>query len=345
VNEIYVFGQQTTAGRGGEVAAEIVGTVSGLRIPYYAVVDFNGFRQLVDDLGGVRVLVERAFTDHAFPTSDDGVRTVSFAAGWQWLSGEEALRFARSRHGGNGEGSDFARARRQQKVLLALKDRILSSRVLLNPITVNALVTRFQGSVTTNLEPWELVTLYRLSQRINTERIVRASLDTTPGGLLVEATGVDGAYLLQPRGGSYAAVQERAAQLFDDTPTSLEPTRVEVLNGTDVAGLAADVAAKLERTGFTVVGVRNAEQRPVADTVIYDLTNGGKPTSLAALRVMFDADVARRIPPWLLPSAETLDPRAAAFTGPTLQSAADFVIIIGTDHRGALTSSRPGADG
>lgn len=344
VNEAYSIGQTQMNEQGGEFAAKTIGTVLGIQIPYYAVVDFNGFKKVIDELGGVSVTIERSFTDRSFPTLDEKVRTVSFSAGWQWLDGERALEFARSRHGDNNEGSDFARSKRQQKVLLVIKDRILSSQTLLNPFTINSLASNLGNNLKTNVEPWEIITLYGLSDKINAERIVRASLDSAPGGFLTEAIGENGAYLLQPKGGDFGQIQRLAQNIFTEPEAALEPARIEVQNGTSMPGLAASAAEKLERLGFTVTGIRNADNRPIAETTVYDLTNGAKPSSLATVRVLFNAKVSSGVPDWLSPSAAAIDPDIGELPPPPKpQTNTDFIIIIGTDSATAITSSRPQA--
>src|SRR3989338_2758391 len=342
INEAYSIGETQMNEQGGTFAAQTFSTVLGIKIPYYAVIDFNGFKKVIDELSCVYVMIERSFTDRSFPTMDEKVQTVSFTAGWQWLAGERALQFARSRHGDNNEGSDFARAKRQQKVLLAIKDRIFSSKVLLNPLTLNRLAEGLGENLQTNMEPWEIITLYSLTSKINAERIVRTSLDANPEGLLVPVIGENGAYLLQPKGGDFGLMQRLAQNIFSEPEAALEPARIEVQNGTTLPGLAAEAAEKLERLGFTVTNVRNAENRPVNETTVYDLTNGAKPSSLATVRVLFNAKVASAVPSWLAPSAATIDPVVGELpAAPTPQGNADFIIIIGADSATAVTSSRP----
>ena len=80
----------------------------------------------IDAIGGVDIQVEQTFTDWQYPTWDDKWMTVSFQKGKQPMDGQTALVFARSRHGNNGEGSDFARSKRQQLVILAAQEKLFS---------------------------------------------------------------------------------------------------------------------------------------------------------------------------------------------------------------------------
>ncbi len=342
INEAYTQGELANPGHGGEYATSAIGSIVGVNIPYYVVIDFRGFKQMIDEVGGVQINVERSFTDTTFPTDDDkGVHTVSFTAGWQWMNGEQALEYARSRHGNNGEGSDFARARRQQIMLLALKNRMLSGNVLLNPVTVNNLAAELASNISTNLEPWQIWRLYTLGKNITPEHVVRVTPDDSPGGLLVDGVSSIGAFILKPRTGNFNELQQLTQGVFTGTELVQDPPRIEIQNGTTVPGLANKVADDLTRQGYRIVAVTNAPDRTSTQTLIYDFTNGNRPMSLAALSLALNhAKVADGVPAWLLPTATSLDPNAAKFsTPPEPASNADFLIILGTDQSSAFTSS------
>ena len=99
---------------------------SGIGINYFVGVDFDAFKQAVDAVGGINIDVPAGFTDNQYPAGECdegncGYETVRFNAGVQHMNGATALIYARSRHGNNGQGSDFARSRRQQQIIVALK--------------------------------------------------------------------------------------------------------------------------------------------------------------------------------------------------------------------------------
>jgi polyisoprenyl-teichoic acid--peptidoglycan teichoic acid transferase len=113
---------------GGQLAMKAVAQVLGIPIDYWISMDFVGFKQFIDAIGGVDVNVEKAFTDYQYPNNDDAsvdpsYRTVHFDAGMQHLTGDRAIEFSRSRHSVE-EGDDFSRARRQQLVMVAVKDKL-----------------------------------------------------------------------------------------------------------------------------------------------------------------------------------------------------------------------------
>ena len=101
--------------------------LTGLQVPYFAVMDFSGFEKAIDQVGGVDVTVDRTFTDYQYPDSGTGyLPPQTFTAGPQHMDGARALIFARSRHAAGVEGSDFARSQRQQKIIDAFKQKVLS---------------------------------------------------------------------------------------------------------------------------------------------------------------------------------------------------------------------------
>jgi LCP family protein required for cell wall assembly len=125
INNANAFGELEQSGNGAEYARKVFEETFNISIPYYARVDFEAFKEIIDNVGGITVNVERSFTDLSYPGPNDSYQTISFQAGEQEMNGEQALIFSRSRHGSNGEGSDFARARRQQLMLSAFKKKLL----------------------------------------------------------------------------------------------------------------------------------------------------------------------------------------------------------------------------
>jgi LCP family protein required for cell wall assembly len=338
INETYNEGEKKYPGHGGEFTAFVVGSLLNQPITYYGLVDFNGFASTIDQIGGVDVFVDRAFTDSTYPTPDDKTMSVSFQAGWQHFDGEEALIYARSRHGNNGEGSDFARSRRQQKIILATKNKLFSGRVLLNPLTINRLADQLGSHVRTNLQVWEIWRLYSLTRDINPEEVIRLTIDNGPEGILKSSITQIGAFVLIPKTGNFEELKTLAQNVFVTNAVIQEPPRVEIQNGTKVSGLASRAAEVLSKQGYKIVNYSNAEDTSQTTTIVYDFTNGAKPASLAALRLQFNAQTRSVIPAWLIPTAQSLDSNIAASSGPQPKVSTDFLIIIGTDNVSNLTA-------
>lgn len=144
------FGQKinTLYARGGlSLAKEKIAQLLGIRIDGGVVINFLGFKKAIDLVGGIDVEVEHSFDDFYYPLpgkendecgGDPQLRCryehLHFEKGKTHMDGDLALKFARSRQATNSaEGTDFARARRQQKIILAFREKFLSPRHLFQP--------------------------------------------------------------------------------------------------------------------------------------------------------------------------------------------------------------------
>jgi LCP family protein required for cell wall assembly len=219
---------------------KIMEDVLGMPIHYYVVVDFNLFRRVIDILGGIDVNVENAFVDYEYPiegreadpcgrSSEDVNRLenqplyvifpcryekVEFKAGIQKMNGDTALKYARSRKGNNNEGTDFARAHRQQKVIMGVKDKALSVNTILDLNKVKELYDTYAQSVETNIAFDDLKGFYLLSHKTDISSVRSIVLDdrsgADEGGLLYHPTDSSlygGAYVLIPKASDYSQIR------------------------------------------------------------------------------------------------------------------------------------------
>ncbi len=149
INSAYSIYEAKEKGSGLEGLKGIVEEITGMEIQYYTMINFNGFVELVDAVGGLYINVENSFTDYKYPAETGyGTQTISFKAGPQLMDGDTALKYARSRQSQqNGEGSDYARAKRQHKVIDAFIKKLLSTETLLNPNKVMSLLTSIQDNI------------------------------------------------------------------------------------------------------------------------------------------------------------------------------------------------------
>lgn len=133
---------------------------------------------------GMRVTVVRDATGSATVATEENnpftcrYETISFARGLVHMDGAAALKFVRSRHGTNDEGSDFARSARQQKVILAFREKVFSTQMLANPATILDLVETFGESLDFDIESEDAPHFARLAQKIEPASIRRIVLDS-----------------------------------------------------------------------------------------------------------------------------------------------------------------------
>lgn len=331
INNANAIAEMNEEGSGGQATANIVSKMFDVPIHYYARVDFAGFEKLIDDLDGLDIYVERAFTDYSYPADNYAYQTVSFKNGLQHLNGDLALKYARSRHGNNGEGSDFARSLRQQKILLALKEKILSFRTLSSAKKLNSLLEAYNENVLTNIEVWEGLAFKKLAKKFD-GKIINQILDVSPENYLYEGI-VNEAYVLQPKAGDWSDLQFLAANIFDATLTAKEEAAIEVLNGTKSAGLALNTGIVLQNFGYDVIRMRNSVDQTYSKTAIYDLSGGAKKKTLRGLKNKFKTDVATVLPPWLEKW------RGGDWDGENkLFTKADIVVVAGQDIIYSITN-------
>ncbi|MDD5567013.1 MAG: LCP family protein [Patescibacteria group bacterium] len=351
INNANAFGYLADPKKGGEtLLADVLEDVLAQPIDYYASVDFSGLKKLVDLVGGVEINVDKTFSDYEYPDNNYGYQTISFKAGSQNMDGDTSLKYVRSRHGTNGEGSDFARSRRQQKVLSALKKDIFSLGTLINPKKIVDISETVGSHLKTNMEVWEIVRLADLLGEVDPGSVINRVLDSTPSGLLYSETTIDGAYILKPRADDYSEIQALAKNIFQYSSVSQEAAKIEVQNGTKISGLAETTSNRLKELGYDVVKITNAEELNLAETQIYDLSLGQKSKTLELLKWELNGTVISSSPFFTNDSDSTVSNQTNAEhtlanslynlsnTPAPQTSDADILIILGND---AYNSSLP----
>lgn len=349
INAANALGENEGDNKGLDLAAQVMSEVMGEEIPYVVRIDFSGFEKLIDQLGGIEIDVERSFTDSGFPEYEGSPNTItiSFEQGRQHMTGEQALQYARSRKGNNGEGGDYARAARQQKVLLAVKDKALSLGVLLNPAKLARLLETLSSHIDTNVSFWEMIRFAKYIPDVDSNKIATEVTDVA-GGYIIGADSPTLGSVAYPINDDWSDFHNLADNLFalapantgetsssSPTTSTLATVTVEVQNGTTVSGLAYQTAQRLDGSQFEVVQIANATTKGMARTVIYDLTDGRKSLELAELQKFLGAEVVSTTEGWVytdevVPSTLTADshPAEEMVTSPTT---IDFLIIVGED--------------
>ena len=188
---------------GPDVLRRRVGEIMGINVDYLIVLDFYGFRQLIDFFGGVEIDVTKTIYDESFPNATDtGFEPFYVEAGINLFDGDMALRYARSRH----QDGAFARDQRQQQILLALREQILTPRTLLQS---PAFLERLRDTFKTNV-PIEFVpSMLKLALAIDSTRVVQGAVGLDRG-LSATVIAENGAYVLEP---NVPLIQAYAAEL------------------------------------------------------------------------------------------------------------------------------------
>jgi LCP family protein required for cell wall assembly len=352
INDADAFGEAKQPGNGGEYARTIFASTFGLDIPYYVRVDFKAFVDMVNTVGGITVDVPKAFVDTSYPGPNDSYQTVRFEPGVQTMDGDRALIYARSRHGNNGEGSDFARARRQQQVILALKEKVLSFGTYTNPTVVKKLIDSLSSNVTTNLDLSQILYLGNFAKEADKSTIKNLVLDDSPTGFLKPTIGSTGAFLLVPKTGTFEAINAAIQNIFSNpgdtplpTPQAKKPAstsapttaplapsaRIEIQNGTWMPGLATRAKKTAEEQGLSITSFGNSSVRPIEHTAIYILNPNADRQIIDSLAKICHTEATTELPDWLKTAvaASASDPTKAA----PYKTTTDLLLILGTDYK------------
>jgi len=193
--------------------------ILGQKVDYGIIIDFEVFQKIIDTLGGITVDVERSFDDYKYPipgkendlcNGDPLYRCryehLHFEAGKQFMDGQTALKFVRSRNAKGEEGTDFARAARQQKVILAIKEKILSKEFLLSPKKAIQLFKLITLNIQTDIPKekyWQLLKVGLKIRNIKTTTINSNYLINPP-----ISKKYDNQWVLVPKSGNWSEIQE-----------------------------------------------------------------------------------------------------------------------------------------
>lgn len=279
-------------GGGPALAMKTVEYNFGRRIHYYVLVDFSGFRKVVDTLGGIDICVPKAIDDPTYPDENFGYRPIHIPAGCQHMNGEQALEYARTRHGDN----DFGRSRRQVQILMAIRDKAL--RLDLLPKLPSLLQTMW-GTLQTDMTPQVVIALAAAASKVKIENIKTATIDQT---MTVEFQTNTGADVLWPDRAKIGQLMEEV--IPSDNVTANQPkqiaqeaARIVVLNGTTQPLVAEHTAQLLQAQGYQIASFGNADRFDYSKTIIIDY-NGNKNATVTALAQLFHVDPAniRRTP-------------------------------------------------
>ncbi len=212
INSVHSVFEEKGEGKGMDAMKQVVSEITGAPVHYAVRIDFNGFKELVDTVGGVDVYLDEPFSE---PTQFEGEAAANFSlpAGKNHIDGQKALFFVRARYA----SSDFERAKRQQQVLIALKDKLLSLGTLADFGKVNNILNVLGDDVRTDMDISEMKKFFDLANKTRNPRIKQTVLDTSEGGLLysTKADTPEGkTYVLLPAGGNYDKIKEAVKNIF-----------------------------------------------------------------------------------------------------------------------------------
>lgn len=283
INVAYRMGEaEQLPGGGPGLAMKTVEGLLGVPIDYYAQVDFGAFEQFIDSLGGIYIDVPQELkVDPIGPRN-----TVVLKPGKQLLDGPTALAYARARYT---EGGDFDRALRQQQMIMAMRDRILSLGVTNLLGKASELYNELSAGIHTNLSLEDAIRLGLLAVQVPEANIKRGAI--APPDQVLLAKSPDGSQdILKPVPDKIRLLRDEIFASFNLASPAAQGTdaranmqaegaRIVVLNGTFSGGLAAATQDYLNSQGANVINTGDGEK--LTYTRVIDYT--GNPYTLRYL--------------------------------------------------------------
>ena len=308
INTAYQMGEKRHyPGGGAALVKKTVSDLIGYPIHYYFMVNFDGFEQMIDQIGGIDVNVPYAIDDTKYPDNNYGVIHIHFNAGEQHLNGDLALKYARTRH----QDSDYGRARRQQQVILAVKNKVLQRQMIPSlMLKLPQLLNTLQGAIHTDLPLDKMMALAEMLQNADVKHVDQLVLDNHYG---TESYSEGGAWILVPDMAKIRPAVDRIFGATDNVPgdkthaaTATPPTklnrallaptatpdilaqlrsekaRVVIVDGSNRPAIVARLAQQLTLLGFDVVQFGSGEEKNVMTSrlIVYHY----KPASRAFLK-------------------------------------------------------------
>ena len=204
INSAYEIGVLRKNGLG--FTKKLISRITGVYLDNIVVLDFSSFKQVIDDLGGVDITLEQPFTE----TQQWGYE-FTLPKGENRLDGQTALYYVRSRF----SSSDFDRAQRQQKIIMATKDKVLQLNLLADPIRTLTILNTIRKNISTDLNIWDVGGLLELSKEFESAGEKTKRFVITTENLVYEThiqTDTGNLYVLLPNGDNLQGIK----QLFQE---------------------------------------------------------------------------------------------------------------------------------
>jgi LCP family protein required for cell wall assembly len=327
INTVYQSGLRGSGkdpGTGADLIKKTVADFTGLSLDYCVILNFSGFEKIIDAIDGINIVSERDIYDERYPGPNYSYETFALKKGFHHLDGATALKYARERHA-DPEG-DFGRAKRQQQVLQAAKNKIFSAGVLLNPFALNGLLDELGENIQTDISPDEIGTFLELVKKLDTQNINNVVLTAWDKDSLLKVSHVDlggaWAFVLVPRIGNWSEVRDLAQNIFDTNAIkrkraeiAKEEASIAIVNRSG-DNLVLDRVKKLlsENLDYKNIEITTPEKTIAEKTLVFDQTDGAKPFTLNELATKLPAEVSFGQPP-----------------EPIYQNKPDIILAIGKD--------------
>ena len=311
INAAHAYGESAQSTTGPALLEETVESVLDIDINYFVRIDFQGFIDTVDTLGGVTVDVESTLYDSTIEESYAEGGIFYLKKGTHHLDGRQALQYVRCRKGTC--GNDFGRAARQQQVLQIIRQKVLSAGTYANPRRAASLIDQLKEHLRVSISIDDGLRLYELTKESGSARSF--VLNTETDNYLTFSSVIGGG--LDPKSGhlNFTDIQRFVrGDLFRDGFLKQENASITILNGTTTPGKATETEQLLKGLGYNVTNIDNAPTQDVLNTKIYKRQSKEAPFTEHLLGLRMNTSVQPTVPDQYQ------------------QFKTDFIVVIGADQ-------------
>ena len=286
---------------------KLVGDIFGIDIQYGVHVNHTVIKEAVDAVGGIDVDIQGSngaagILDRNFDwRCNFDCYLVYYDNGVYHLDGEDALYLSMARGDvaptyGLGN-SNFDREKNQQKILIALKDKAMSTGTLTNLGAITGLIDSLGNNLRTNIQTKEIRTLMQVASEVKADDVHTLSL-VEDGNSMVTTGDYFGASVVMPLAGiyNYSDIRAFIEISLTSNPILLEAASIVVLNGSGEEGLGQTKADSLTAAGYNVTGVDNAPVATYEAVEIYQIGDGNSGTA-EKLSALYDVTIKKTAPP------------------------------------------------
>ena len=311
INQVFsrALGRKLEYATWARVMSEQLTKITGLTIPYYVLLDFQGFEDIINTLGGVDINVAKPLKDTTYPDRQRGIMTFKVNSGMNHFSGETALMYARSRH----STSDFDRSLRQQQILKAVKEKLISQ--ITSPSKIKQLYQDYTRIVKTNITLDEMIGLAQYADNMKhmfsfgftTECSMFAYKLSHPGCFLYTPNRdlFGWASVILPIGSDninpsyYDYTRNFVYYVAHNQQYLIDNANIVMRNGIDKnytkqlwmknESYATQLAVKLKKYAFKIQDVKNAPQA-ISGTIAYIVSTGNMDGTIERLKTFLPID-------------------------------------------------------
>lgn len=323
INSIYQYGISNNLGI--DPLKNTIEKIINAPIHYFVILDFDGFKKIIDNVGGINIEVEYDIYDPKYPGPNYSYEIFEIKKGWHEMNGETALKYARERHA-DPQG-DFGRAKRQQRVLQSFKNKVFSLSTFLNPLKLNEMLNTLGDNIHTDIQPEEFESFIAMAKKIDAENVNNIVIDAWNKNSLLKVSHIyterGRAFVLVPRVGNFSEIQDIFENAFEyekiekrKEEIAKEKSSVSIVNESGNAMLAQKIKSLLQEKlgiGVTEIIIPHSKSKGLK-TSVCDMTGGAKLFSLN--------EIIKKLPAELDSSKDNCD---------IIETESDFIVILGQD--------------